>query len=185
MLTYPNFNPIAFQMGPIKVHWYGIMYLIGFLSAWLLGIYRAKKSNGVWTVDQVTDLIFYAALGVILGGRIGYMLFYDLPDLISHPLTLFKVWDGGMSFHGGMLGVCLALWLYSRHLKKSVWALTDFIAPMVPIGLAAGRLGNFINGELWGRVTTSSVGMIFPTGGPLPRYPSQLFELALEGVAPF
>lgn len=185
MLTYPNFNPIAFQMGPIKVHWYGIMYLIGFLSAWLLGIYRAKKSNGVWTVEQVTDLIFYAALGVILGGRIGYMLFYDLPGLISHPLTLFKVWDGGMSFHGGLIGVCLALCLYSRYLKKSVWALTDFIAPMVPIGLAAGRLGNFINGELWGRVTTSSVGMIFPTGGPLPRYPSQLFELALEGIALF
>ena len=185
MLTYPDIHPIAFQIGPIKVHWYGIMYLVGFLGAWLLGAYRAHKSNGVWTIDQVTDLIFYAALGVILGGRIGYMLFYDLPDLIHHPLTLFKVWDGGMSFHGGMIGVALALWLYSRHLKRSVWDLTDFIVPMVPIGLAAGRMGNFINGELWGRVTTSPIGMIFPTGGPLPRYPSQLLELVLEGVTLF
>ena len=185
MITYPNINPIAFQVGPLKVHWYGIMYLIGFLGAWLLGAYRAKKSDGEWTVEQVTDLIFYGALGVILGGRIGYMVFYDLPQLLSDPLSLFRVWDGGMSFHGGLIGVCLALWLYSRHLKKSVWTLTDFIAPMVPIGLGAGRLGNFINGELWGRVTTSPIGMVFPTGGPLPRYPSQLFEFALEGVVLF
>lgn len=185
MLTYPHINPVALQLGPLKIHWYGIMYLVGFLSAWALGVYRAKRSHGVWTSEQVTDLIFYAAMGVILGGRIGYMLFYDLPDLIHHPLSLFKVWEGGMSFHGGLLGVCIALGFYSRHIHKSVWALTDFIAPMVPIGLAAGRLGNFINGELWGRVTTSPLGMIFPTGGPLPRYPSQLFEFLLEGVGLF
>lgn len=185
MLTYPDFNPIAFEIGPVKVHWYGIMYLVGFVAAWLLGAYRAKKSGGTWTVDQVTDLIFYSALGVILGGRIGYMLFYDLPGFMHQPLTLFKVWDGGMSFHGGLIGVCLALWLYSRHLQKSVWELTDFIAPMVPVGLAAGRIGNFINGELWGKVTTSPIGMVFPTGGPLPRYPSQLFEFFLEGVVLF
>lgn len=185
MLVYPKINPIAFSIGPLKVHWYGIMYLVGFLGAWLLGTYRAKKPNSGFTPEQVTDLIFYGALGVILGGRIGYMLFYDLPGLISNPLNLFKVWDGGMSFHGGMLGVCLALYFYSRHLKKSVWALTDFIVPMVPIGLAAGRLGNFINDELWGRITTSPIGMVFPTGGPLPRYPSQLFEFLLEGVTLF
>lgn len=185
MLIYPKINPIAFSIGPLKVHWYGIMYLVGFMGAWLLGTYRAKKPGSHFTPEQVTDLIFYGALGVVLGGRIGYMLFYDLPGLLSNPLNLFKVWDGGMSFHGGLIGVCVALYFYGRHLGKSVWTLTDFIAPMVPIGLAAGRVGNFINDELWGRVTTSPIGMLFPTGGPLPRYPSQIFEFLLEGVVLF
>ncbi len=185
MFYYPsNINPIAFSIGPIKVHWYGLMYLVGFVGAWLLGCYRAKKTN-IMTTEQVTDLIFYGALGVVLGGRIGYMLFYDLPGLIHNPLNLFKVWDGGMSFHGGMIGVCIAFYFYSKHLKKSVWELTDFIAPMVPIGLAAGRAGNFINGELWGRVTTVPWGMIYPNAGPLPRHPSEIYEFLLEGVALF
>ncbi|MCX7120647.1 MAG: prolipoprotein diacylglyceryl transferase [Gammaproteobacteria bacterium] len=184
MFYYPSdINPIALSLGPIKVHWYGLMYLVGFIGAWLLATYRAKSAG--LTKDQVTDLIFYAALGVVLGGRIGYMVFYDLPRLLSHPFSLFKVWDGGMSFHGGLLGVLLALFLYARHLKRSVWELSDFIAPMVPIGLAAGRAGNFINGELWGRVTTVPWGMIYPHAGPLPRHPSEIYEFLLEGVTLF
>ncbi len=186
MFYYPsNINPIAFSIGPVKVHWYGLMYLVGFVGAWLLGCYRAKKPGSGFTTEQVTDLIFYGALGVVLGGRIGYMLFYDLPGLIHHPLSLFQVWDGGMSFHGGMIGVCIAFIFYGRHLKKSVWELTDFIAPMVPIGLAAGRAGNFINGELWGRVTTVPWGMVYPHAGPLPRHPSEIYEFLLAGVALF
>lgn len=184
-LIYPQINPIAFNLGPIEVHWYGIMYMIGFIGAWFLGTYRARQLNSILTTHQVTDLIFYSALGVILGGRIGYMFFYDLPDLIHHPLTLFQVWDGGMSFHGGLIGVCCALWICSRYMQKSVWDLTDFVAPLVPIGLATGRLGNFINGELWGRVTTAPWGMVFPDAGPLPRNPSQLYEFLLEGVSLF
>ena len=184
MFYYPNnINPVAFSLGPIKVHWYGLMYLFGFISAWWLASVRSKNIG--LTKEQVTDLIFYAALGVVLCGRIGYMVFYDVPDLISNPLTLFKVWDGGMSFHGGMLGVLLALFLYAKKLKKSVWDLTDFVAPMVPIGLAAGRAGNFINGELWGRVTTVPWGMVYPNAGPLPRHPSEVYEFLLEGVALF
>lgn len=185
MLHYPQFNPVALHIGSLKVHWYGVMYLIGFLGAWILAKRRADKANSGWTREQVADLIFYAALGVILGGRIGYMLFYDLPSLLHNPLSLFKVWQGGMSFHGGMLGVGVALWLYSLRVKKSVWTLTDFIVPMVPIGLAAGRLGNFINGELWGRVTTMPWGMVYPNAGPLPRHPSELYECFLEGVVLF
>lgn len=185
MFYYPSdIDPVAFSIGPIKVHWYGLMYLVGFVGAWVLGTYRAKKTDFL-TPEQVTDLIFYGALGVILGGRIGYMLFYDLPDLIHSPLTLFHVWDGGMSFHGGMLGVLTAVYFYSRHLKKSVWDISDFIAPLVPIGLAAGRVGNFINGELWGRVTTMPWGMIYPNAGPLPRHPSEVYEFLLEGVTLF
>ena len=183
MFHYPNINPIAFSLGPLKVHWYGLMYLVGFVGAWLLAIYRAKTIG--LTKDQVTDLIFYAALGVVIGGRVGYMVFYDVPDLIANPLNLFKVWDGGMSFHGGLIGVLIALYFYARHLKKAFWALGDFIAPMVPLGLAAGRIGNFINGELWGRVTTMPWGVIYPNAGPLPRHPSEIYEFLLEGVALF
>ena len=184
MLYYPSsINPIAISIGPIKVHWYGIMYLVGFVGAWLLGTARAK--NAGFTKEQVTDIIFYCALGVILGGRIGYMFFYDVPGFIANPLNLFKVWDGGMSFHGGLIGVLIALYFYSRYLKKSVWELTDFIVPLVPIGLAAGRAGNFINAELWGRVTTVPWGMIYPNAGPLPRHPSEIYEFLLEGVTLF
>jgi len=186
MLLYPDINPIAFHIGPLHVHWYGIMYLIGFALTWILGTYRSKKP---WTVlkngEQVGDAIFYGAIGVIIGGRLGYMLFYDFMPFIEHPLTIFRIWDGGMSFHGGLIGVIIAMWLYSKKIKCNLFDLTDFFAPMVPIGLGLGRLGNFINGELWGRVTASPIGMVFPTGGPLPRYPSQLIEFALEGVLLF
>lgn len=185
MLTYPDINPVALKIGPLSIYWYGVMYLLGFMSAWGLGVWRAKQSNGLWTATQVADLIFFAALGVIIGGRIGYILFYDLASFLHNPLRIFAIWQGGMSFHGGLLGVLAALWWYSRKLQKSYLEVTDFIAPLVPIGLAAGRLGNFINGELWGRVTTAPWGMIFPGAGSEPRHPSMIYEGLLEGVLLF
>lgn len=186
MWHYPNINPIALQIGFIKIRWYGLMYLIGLLAAWVLLLYRSKKRPELnWTPDQISDLIFYGALGVVLGGRIGYMLFYDFSGLLHDPIMLFKTWDGGMSFHGGLLGVIISMWLYSRKINKSFITIMDFIAPVVPIGLAAGRIGNFINGELWGKITDVPWAMVFPTGGPYPRHPSQLYEFALEGVLLF
>lgn len=185
MIPYPHINPIALQIGPIKIHWYGIMYVVGFFAAWILGSYRARKPGSPFTSNQIIDILFYAALGVIIGGRTGYMLFYDLPNFLHNPLLIFRVWDGGMSFHGGLIGVIIAMWLYSWYLRISFFTLTDFIAPLVPIGLGAGRIGNFINGELWGRVTNVPWGMVFPNAGPLPRHPSQIYEFFLEGVLLF
>jgi len=185
MLTYPEINSVAFKLGPLQVHWYGLMYVIGLLSAWGLGIIRARKKNSGWTSEEVGELIFYGAMGVIVGGRLGYMLFYAPWDFFTNPLLFFKVWDGGMSFHGGFLGVVFSFWLFSRRYHKSIFQTADFIAPMVPIGLGAGRLGNFINGELWGRVADVPWAMVFPTGGLMPRHPSQLYEFLLEGVVMF
>lgn len=185
MITYPEINPIALQIGPVAIHWYGIMYLIGFVSAWLLARYRAHKPHSGWTDAQVSDLIFYCAIGVLVGGRVGYMLFYGFAQLIDNPLSIFKVWSGGMSFHGGLLGVAISIWLFARKTKKTFFAVGDFIAPLVPIGLAAGRIGNFINGELWGRVSDVPWAMVFPNGGPFARHPSMLYEFLLEGVALF
>lgn len=182
MLIFPAIDPVAFSIGPLHVHWYGLMYLIGFLLAWLLALWRIKHYQLDWQAEEVGDLIFYAAIGVIVGGRCGYMLFYNTHQLLTEPLSLFKVWEGGMSFHGGLLGVIIAVMLLARKLDKSFLAVGDFIAPLVPLGLAAGRLGNFINGELWGRVTDVPWAMIFPFAGPLPRHPSQLYECLLEGV---
>jgi phosphatidylglycerol:prolipoprotein diacylglycerol transferase len=161
------------------------MYLIGFAGAWAAMTYRAKHSPRGFTVEQVSDILFYGVLGVIIGGRLGYMLFYAWSDLIANPLTLFQIWKGGMSFHGGLIGVILALWLYAYKIGKSLPELTDFVAPAVPIGLGVGRIGNFINSELWGRVTDVPWGMVFPNGGPLPRHPSQLYEFFLEGIILF
>jgi phosphatidylglycerol:prolipoprotein diacylglycerol transferase len=161
------------------------MYALGFIGAWLLANYRAKKPNSAWTTDQVSDLLFYAALGVILGGRIGYMLFYDLANFLAQPWTIFQIWQGGMSFHGGLLGVLLALYLYSRKTGMNFFDITDFVAPLVPVGLATGRIGNFINGELWGRISHVPWAMVFPHAGGLPRHPSQLYEFFFEGVVLF
>ncbi len=185
MLTYPQIDPIALQLGPLKVHWYGLMYLVGFAAAWWLGTQRAKQPHSPFKPEQVADLIFYGALGAVLGGRLGYILFYDLPNYMDHPLNVFKVWEGGMAFHGGMLGVFVAMWLYGRKLNLGFFTVTDFLAPLVPIGLGMGRIGNFINGELWGKVTDVSWGMVFPYAGSLPRHPSQLYQALLEGLILF
>ena len=181
----PDIDPIAISLGPLKVHWYGLMYVFGLLALWFFGARRAKQSESGWTPNQVGDLVFYGALGVILGGRLGYMLFYNLPHYLAHPLDVFKVWQGGMSFHGGLLGVLLGMLFFARKNGKTFFGVTDFIAPWVPIGLGLGRLGNFINHELWGKVTDVPWGMVFREAGPLPRHPSQLYQGALEGVALF
>lgn len=183
MLTYPNIDPVAISLGPLKIYWYGMMYVIGISAAWWLA--KRRKNEIGFSVQQIEDLIFYAAIGVILGGRLGYTFFYNLPAFINDPLILFRVWEGGMSFHGGMLGVFLALAWYGHKLKINFFTLTDFIAPLVPLGLGAGRIGNFINAELWGKVTDAPWAMIFPGAGPLPRHPSMLYEAMLEGVVLF
>ncbi len=180
-MLYPVINPVAFSVGPLSVHWYGLMYLVGFVGAWLLLNFRV----GRFSSENISDIIFYGAMGVVLGGRIGYILFYDFSGFLNSPLILFKIWQGGMSFHGGLLGVLFAMFLYSRKIRCHLMDLMDFIAPVVPIGLGAGRIGNFINGELWGRVTNVSWGMVFPQGGTLPRHPSELYEFLLEGVLLF
>jgi phosphatidylglycerol:prolipoprotein diacylglycerol transferase len=185
MLVYPNIDPIAISLGPIDVHWYGLMYLVGFLGAWWVGILRARRPEYGWKREEIGDALFYAALGVILGGRFGYILFYNFGAFLDDPLILLRVWQGGMSFHGGLLGVLLAMWLYGRKTGRSFFQVTDFIAPWVPIGLGAGRIGNFINGELWGRPTDLPWGMVFPFIDNQPRHPSMLYEALLEGLVLF
>jgi phosphatidylglycerol:prolipoprotein diacylglycerol transferase len=185
-LQFPVIDPVIFSIGPVSLRWYGTMYLIGFLAAMFMANKAADRSNGAWTRDQVSDLLFYGFLGVILGGRVGYVLFYQFDYFLSDPLYLLQIWQGGMSFHGGLLGVILAIFIFARKTKKKFLAVGDFVAPLVPIGLGMGRLGNFINAELWGRQTDVSWAMVFPTD-PLqvPRHPSQLYEFALEGVVLF
>ena len=186
MLTHPQFDPVALQLGPISIHWYGLMYLIAFLSVLLLGRYRAKQqTNAGWQSSEMDDILFYGALGVIIGGRLGYVLFYQPGYYLSHPLEIAYVWQGGMSFHGGFLGVLAAMMFYARKTGKRWLAIMDFVAPLVPLGLGAGRLGNFINGELWGRTTDAPWGMVFPQIDNLARHPSQLYQFALEGIVLF
>lgn len=186
MMTYPNIDPVAFSIGSFQVHWYGIMYLFAFASAWLLGMYRAGKPGAIINRVQVENLITWAAFGVILGGRVGYVFFYHLDYWLEDPLWLFRIWEGGMSFHGGLLGVTVAMFLYARRLGVSYLGLMDFVAPLVPLGLGFGRLGNFIGQELWGRATDSRWGMVFPRDPEaLVRYPSQLYQAALEGLLLF
>ena len=186
MLVHPDFDPVAFSLGPLHVRWYGLMYLFGFLAGWALGRYRAKQPGFGWTAAQVDDLVFYIALGVILGGRVGYVLFYGFEGFLRDPLLLFRVWEGGMSFHGGFLGVLLAMLVFARRHQQRYWATVDFIAPLIAPGIFFGRIGNFINGELWGRVTDLPWGMVFAQAGDhLPRHPSQLYQAALEGLALF
>lgn len=186
MLKYPEINPVAFNLASLPVHWYGLMYLIGFLIGWALLALRLRESpHPKMTQSQLSDFLFYAALGAIVGGRLGYVLFYDWSYFIAHPIFIFQTWKGGMSFHGGLIGVITALFIYARKHKQSLLELTDLIAPVVPIGLGAGRIGNFINGELWGRVSDAPWAMIFPNAGPLARHPSQLYEFLLEGIILF
>lgn len=186
MLTYPQIDPVALALGPLQIHWYGLMYLIGIGGAWLLASRRLAAFDPSWNKDKLSDLVFWVAMGVILGGRFGYVLFYNFGQFLANPLWLFKVWEGGMSFHGGFIGVMLATWWFGKRNGKTFFELMDFIAPLVPIGLGAGRLGNFINAELWGKATDLPWAMIFPTDpAHLPRHPSQLYQFALEGVALF
>lgn len=179
---FPNFDPVIFSIGPVSVRWYGLMYLVGFMFALWLANRRADKPGSGWTREQVSDLLFAGFLGVVIGGRIGYVLFYNFGLFLDNPLYLFEVWTGGMSFHGGLLGVITAMFWYGRKHNRSFFSIADFVAPLVPFGLGAGRMGNFINGELWGRQTDVPWAMIFPGGGPIPRHPSQLYEFFLEGV---
>ncbi|RMG27609.1 MAG: prolipoprotein diacylglyceryl transferase [Gammaproteobacteria bacterium] len=185
MLRYPHIDPVIVRIGDYAVHWYGVMYLIGFAAAWWLGRVRARRPGSGWREAEIPDLIFYGALGVVLGGRIGYMLFYQFPLLVADPLSLFRIWQGGMSFHGGLLGVLVAMGLYARKTGRGFFEVTDFIAPLVPIGLFAGRIGNFINGELWGVPTDLPWGMVFPHVDARPRHPSMLYEAFLEGMVLF
>ena len=182
MLTYPEIDPIIFALGPLKVRWYGLMYVIAFLFAWWLAKRRCKRADSPISSEQVDDLMFYGMLGVIIGGRVGYALVYGWEQLISDPLYLFKITQGGMSFHGGLAGVMTAMWLYGRKLGHSIWRMTDFVAPIVPLGLGFGRIGNFINGELWGKPT--DVPWSFIVNG-VARHPSQLYEALLEGFVLF
>lgn len=186
MLRYPQFDPIAIQIGPLAIHWYGLMYLTGFALAWVLGRWRIKRGMTRMTMRDLEDIIFYGVVGVIAGGRLGYVLFYKPSYYLSHPLEIFYLWEGGMAFHGGLLGVIAMLWLFARKRGYRPLEVGDFVAPLIPLALAAGRLGNFINGELWGRPTTLPWGMVFPqTGDSIARHPSQLYQMGLEGLVLF
>ena len=191
MLVHPEFNPIALALGPLKVHWYGLTYLAAFTLFYVLANIRAKRAPFVqegWTRQQVEDLLFFGVLGVVLGGRLGYVVFYKPDYYLSHPLEILALWQGGMAFHGGLLGVAVALWAFAKKQGRSFLSVADLVVPCVPVGLAAGRMGNFINGELWGRVADPSLpwAMIFPQSGTdLPRHPSQLYQFGLEGLLLF
>ncbi|MCF7984567.1 MAG: prolipoprotein diacylglyceryl transferase [Thiohalocapsa sp.] len=199
MLTYPDIDPVALAAGPLQIHWYGLMYLVGFAAAWLLGRWRAGRPGSLWTTDMVDDVVFYCVIGTIAGGRLGYMLFYGFDQILANPLNLLKVWEGGMSFHGGLIGVLMAIALFARKYRLRFFEVGDFVAPLVPLGLFAGRVGNFINGELWGHATSLPWGMRLPcerfpsycAGLPadaqwsIPVHASQLYEACLEGLVLF
>jgi phosphatidylglycerol:prolipoprotein diacylglycerol transferase len=185
MLNYPQFDPVMISLGPLQLRWYGMMYVFGILSGWLLGRYRATKPWNKMTPKLMDDFITWAILGVVLGGRLGYVLLYNSSFYLANPLKIFAVWEGGMSFHGGCLGVVVACWLFGRAHGMSAIEVGDFVSPLVPPGLFFGRIGNFINGELWGRYTDLPWGMPFPGAGGLPRHPSQLYEAGLEGLLLF
>src|SRR5438094_460678 len=181
MLPYPNIDPVFLRLGPLQFRWYGLMYLLSLAAAYFVIKLRAAARGVAISKEQIYDLIVYAAVGVFAGGRLGYTLFYNLPYYLEHPAKIFAVWEGGMSFHGGLLGTILAMWLFARRRGFSFYTIADLATPAVPIGLGLGRLGNFINGELYGRPTDVSWCMVFPGGGPECRHPSQLYEAGLEG----
>ena len=185
MLIHPQFDPVALQIGPLAIHWYGLMYLLAFAQFLILGRIRLRQlpyAAMQWTFKDVEDILFWGVLGVIIGGRLGYVLFYMPGFYLSNPLSIFKLWEGGMSFHGGLLGVLLALFWFAKRRQLSYFVLTDFVAPLVPLGLAFGRIGNFINGELWGRPSDWPWAMVFPAVDQVARHPSQLYQFAGEGL---
>jgi phosphatidylglycerol:prolipoprotein diacylglycerol transferase len=183
-MPFPDIDPVIFHIGSLPVRWYGLMYIIGFIVGYFIILRDARRTLG-WDKDEVADLVFYMAMGVILGGRLGYIIFYNLPSYLQHPLDIFKVWEGGMSFHGGFIGIVIGAALFARKMKTRFMTLADICVPAGPIGLFLGRIGNFINGELYGRQTDVSWGIIFREGGRYPRHPSQLYEALLEGLAIF
>ena len=185
MLNFPNIDPVALSIGPIHIYWYAIMYLSGYGLASIFLKMRIKKYNLPWKKDQLENLTLFIGIGCILGGRVGYVLFYNLPFYSSNPLQIFQIWHGGMSYHGGMIGVLLAIFIYGKKYNRSFFSISDFIAPAIPIGLALGRIGNFLGAQLYGKTTSLPWGMIFPNAGPLPRHPSQIYEFLLEGVLLF
>ena len=184
-MMLPHIDPVAFSIGNLQLRWYGLMYLAGFGLGWWLGRRRASRPGSDWRAADVDDLLTCVMIGIILGGRLGYVLFYDLPVYISDPMEILRIWNGGMSFHGGLLGVLGAFWYFARTRHRSFLDISDFVAPLIPQGLFFGRLGNYINSELWGKVTDGPWGVVFPGGGPLPRHPSQLYEALLEGLVLF
>lgn len=186
ILMHPQFDPVAIHLGSFGIHWYGLMYLTGFIGFLLLGRYQIKHKPWFnWRDAMLDDALFYGAMGVILGGRLGYVVFYQAKYFVQHPVEIFAVWQGGMSFHGGFLGVLVAMYFFNKKHPQQWLKTMDFVAPLVPIGLGAGRMGNFINGELWGRVTDGAFGMVFPQADGAIRHPSQLYEFALEGIILF
>lgn len=184
-IPYPNIDPVFLRLGPLQFRWYGLMYLIGLTAAYVLIKSRVASQKIEVTTEQIYDMVVYAAVGVFLGGRLGYTLFYNLPFYLEHPAKVLAVWEGGMSFHGGLLGVIVALWLFSRKRGIAAYTVADLAAAVTPVGLGFGRLGNFINGELYGRATDVDWCMVFPGAGPACRHPSQLYEAGLEGLLLF
>ncbi|WP_018877885.1 prolipoprotein diacylglyceryl transferase [Thioalkalivibrio sp. ALE28] len=186
MPTHPFIDPVALSIGPLTLYWYGLMYLVGFIAFWALGVWRTRTRDWdplhPW---QVGDLLFWGVVGVVVGGRLGYALFYNLDATLADPVSLFRIWEGGMAFHGGLAGVLVTCWLYARKIGQPFFRLTDFIAPLIPIGLGAGRIGNWINGELWGKPTDLPWAMVFPAADYIPRHPSQLYQAFLEGLVLF
>lgn len=185
MLSFPEIDPVAFSVGPLKLHWYGLMYAVGFLAFWWLGRIHARHKHILIQPADVGDIFFYGMLGLVIGGRLGSVLFYNFSNFLENPLYVFRIWEGGMSFHGGLIGVILVLWMCQRNKPYGFLDICDFAAPTIPVGLGAGRIGNFINGELWGRVTDVPWAMVFPNADNLARHPSQLYQAFLEGLVMF
>jgi phosphatidylglycerol:prolipoprotein diacylglycerol transferase len=185
MMTFPQIDPVIFSIGPLAIRWYGMMYLLGFVGGYFVMCHVARIRQYPIDKDKISDLLFYSVLGVVIGGRLGYTLFYNSAYYLAHPLEIFYVWEGGMSFHGGLLGVVMVFILYSWKRHYSHLMIADLVVSAVPVGLGFGRIGNFINAELWGRETDLPWGIVFPGAGPEPRHPSQLYEAALEGVLLF
>ncbi len=184
-MVFPDFDPVALQIGPIAIRWYALSYIAGILLAWRYCIWYAKQPPAHVSRNQLDDLMFWATMGIILGGRLGQVLLWQPGYYFAHPLEILKIWEGGMAFHGGFLGVVLAIFLYARNQKLSLWWVSDVVAPATPIGLFLGRVANFINGELWGRPSNVPWAMVFPHADNLPRHPSQLYQAALEGILLF